>query len=173
MHASKFGFLLLAVVAFATPACFTVDKSDDDDGGESGDDSGGSSGKGGSGSGGTTSGSGGSSSGSGGSSSGSGGGGGSPACNLSGYQLPEASCPAGSVSYIDDPTCMDYFSCLVIVGCSAEGSDCAACVTYAEDSLSSSLMCYEGTTSGFAAACATVSQSEDSASNYPECIIDG
>jgi hypothetical protein len=171
MHASKFGFLLLAVVAFATPACFTVDKSDDDDGGESGDDSGGSSGKGGSGSGGTTSGSGGSSSGSGGSSSGSGGGGGSSACNLDGYLLPDVSCPAGSVTFLDDPTCLAYFSCLVVVGCSAAGSDCAACVQANEDSAASSLMCTEGTTSGYAAACASVSQ--DNADQYPECVISG
>jgi hypothetical protein len=177
MHASKFGYVLLAVVAFSMPACFTADTSDDDDageGGESGETSGGSSGKGGStsGSGGSTSGSGGSTSGSGGSSAGSSGSsGGGGACNLSGYELPPVECPAGSVTFLDDPTCLAYFSCLVRVGCMATGSDCEACVTYNEDSLSTTLMCSEGTTSGFAAACAQVSQ--DGAAEYPECVVGG
>ncbi len=163
MQGSKFGFILLAAVAFATPACFSVDKDDDDDdGGESGEGSGGSS----SGNGGS-SGKGGSSgsSGSGGSS------GGGNVCDLSDYEVPTVACPAGSVSFLDDPVCNAYFSCLVASGCGSAGSECEACVTYAEDELASQLYCYESGSELFAQACVDASQDTTNPGYNPDCVL--
>jgi hypothetical protein len=189
MHASKFGYLLLAAVAFSTPACFTVDKSDDDDGGESGDDSGGSSGKGGSssgnggstsgsggsssGSGGSSSGSGGSTSGSGGSASGSGGSGGGVVGSCDGNDLNLAvECPAGTTSEFEDPDCNNYFRCTFGSICSSGGLSCNDCEVAIVSELTAEEVCIPNADfENIGVACLQAAASL--ADMYPECAPSG
>jgi hypothetical protein len=77
------------------------------------------------------------------------------------------------VTFLDDPTCYDFFSCLVAASCADAGSECSACLSSTEEGLATTFTCTQGTTSGYADACIGVSQMPDYAEPYPECVLGG